>query len=61
MMAKATSRGGPRAVGRWAGIGCAAAFGAVIFLALLPHLGVVLVAFSRDWYGIDPAAELDAG
>ncbi len=23
----------------------------VIFLAMLPHLGVVLVAFSRDWYG----------
>lgn len=51
MMAKATSRGGPRAASRWAGIGCAAAFGGVIFLALLPHLGVVLVAFSRDWYG----------
>jgi iron(III) transport system permease protein len=51
MMAKATSRGGPREVGRWAGWGCAAAFGLVIFLALLPHLGVVLVAFSGDWYG----------
>lgn len=51
MMAKATSRGGPRAVSRWVGAGCAAAFGGVIFLALLPHFGVVLVAFSRDWYG----------
>lgn len=51
MMAKATSRGGPRAAGGWVGAGCAAAFGFVIFLALLPHLGVVLVAFSRDWYG----------
>ena len=51
MMAKATSRGGPRALGRWAGVGVAAAFAVVIFLALLPHAGVVLVAFSRDWYG----------
>ncbi len=51
MMAKATSQGGPRAVSRGAGRACAAAFGAVIFLAMLPHLGVVLTAFSRDWYG----------
>ena len=51
MMAKATSRGGPRTVSLWAGLGCAAAFTLVIFLALLPHAGVVLVAFSRDWYG----------
>ena len=51
MMAKATSQGGARTVGRGAGIACAAAFAGVIFLALLPHLGVVLVAFSKDWYG----------
>ncbi len=51
MMAKATSRGGPRELSRWAGVTCAAAFAAVIFLALLPHVGVILVAFSRDWYG----------
>ncbi len=50
MMAKATSRGGPRAAGGWAAAGCVAAFGAVIFLALLPHVGVVLVSFSGDWY-----------
>jgi iron(III) transport system permease protein len=51
MMAKATSQGGPRAIsplGSWL---CAAAFAVVTFLAVLPHLGVVLVAFSRDWYG----------
>ncbi len=51
MMAKATSRGGPRAVTGRAAALCAGAFGLVIFLALLPHVGVVLVAFSRDWYG----------
>ena len=51
MMAKATSRGGARAVSAAAGYACAAAFGVVIFLALLPHFGVVLVAFSKDWYG----------
>ena len=50
MMAKATSRGGPRqATGRAAWL-CMGAFGFVIFLAMLPHVGVVLVAFSRDWY-----------
>lgn len=51
MMAKATSRGGPRAVGGLAAVGCALAFAGVIFLALLPHLGVVFTAFSTDWYG----------
>ena len=50
MMAKATSRGGPRTLGIGAGAACAAAFGAVILLAMLPHVGVVLTAFSRDWY-----------
>ena len=30
---------------------CTAGFAAVAFVAILPHLGVILVAFSRDWYG----------
>lgn len=49
MMAKATSQGGPRDPGwcRWV---CTAAFAAVTILAILPHLGVLLVAFSTDWY-----------
>jgi len=50
MMAKATSQGGPRdpgPAGRWL---CAAAFSTVTLLAVLPHLGVVLVAFSTEWY-----------
>ena len=50
MMAKATSQGGPRdpgLAGRWL---CAAVFTAVTLLAVLPHLGVVLVAFSTEWY-----------
>jgi iron(III) transport system permease protein len=50
MMAKATSSGGPRALSPAAGWLCAAAFAGVVFLALLPHLGVIGVAFSRDWY-----------
>ena len=61
MMAKATSRGGPRRVTGRAAWLCAGAFGVVIFLAMLPHLGVVLVAFSRDWYGTILPDELDAG
>ena len=50
MMAKATSSGGPRALPAGKAWLCAALFGGVTFLAVLPHIGVVLVAFSRDWY-----------
>jgi iron(III) transport system permease protein len=51
MMAKATSLGGPRAISQLGGWLCAAAFAFVTFLAVLPHIGVIFVAFSRDWYG----------
>ncbi|MCX6956436.1 MAG: iron ABC transporter permease [Verrucomicrobia bacterium] len=51
MMAKATSSGGPRALPAAAAWACTALFAGVTFVAVLPHLGVVLVAFSRDWYG----------
>ncbi len=50
MMAKATSSGGPRRISRTRAWLCTVAFAGVIFLAILPHLGVVLVAFSDDWY-----------
>ena len=51
MMAKATNSGGPRPLPRAAAWACTALFAGVTFVAVLPHLGVVLVAFSRDWYG----------
>ncbi|MDP3073430.1 MAG: iron ABC transporter permease [Opitutaceae bacterium] len=51
MMAKATSSGGPRALPCGRAWLCTLLFSGVTFLAVLPHLGVVLVAFSRDWYG----------
>ncbi|MDD5199035.1 MAG: iron ABC transporter permease [Terrimicrobiaceae bacterium] len=51
MMAKATSQGGPRAIAPLPAWACTAFFACVTFLAVLPHIGVVLVAFSRDWYG----------
>lgn len=51
MMAKATSQGGPRPTSPLGGWLIAGFFAAVTVLAILPHLGVVLVAFSRDWYG----------
>jgi iron(III) transport system permease protein len=51
MMAKATSTGGPRALPGAKGWLCTAAFCAVTLVAILPHLGVVLIASSRDWYG----------
>ncbi len=50
MMAKATSSGGPRAIPAAQAWFCTALFAGVTFVAVLPHLGVLLVAFSSDWY-----------
>ncbi len=50
MMAKATSSGGPKDLPRARAWLCTGLFAAVTFIAVLPHLGVVLVAFSDDWY-----------
>ena len=50
MMAKATSQGGPRKTGWFVGWLCTSLFLIVAFLAILPHIGVVMVAFSSDWY-----------
>jgi iron(III) transport system permease protein len=50
MMAKATSLGGPRQIGWLGSLFCTAFFSGVTFLAVLPHIGVILVAFSSDWY-----------
>jgi iron(III) transport system permease protein len=49
-MAKATTAGGAREVSPLAGWCCALALGGVTFLALVPHLGVIFVSLSRDWY-----------
>lgn len=50
MMAKATTAGGARALSGSGGWVCAAFFAGITFLALLPHLGVVCVSFSGEWY-----------
>ena len=50
MMAKATSSGGPRALPRGAALACTALFAGVTFIAVLPHMGVILVSLSREWY-----------
>jgi len=50
MMAKATTSGGARRLPGARGWLCTAAFGLVTALAVLPHIGVVLVAFSTEWY-----------
>jgi iron(III) transport system permease protein len=50
MMAKATTAGGARALGKMPGWLCAAFFGGVTLLALLPHCGVIAVSFSEQWY-----------
>ena len=50
MLAKATSAGGPRPLPAARAWLCTAFFAAVTAVAILPHLGVVLVACSSDWY-----------
>ncbi|MFY8216371.1 MAG: ABC transporter permease [Chthoniobacterales bacterium] len=50
MMPKATSLGGPRALRPLPAILCTLAFTVVTLIAVLPHIGVILVAFSSDWY-----------
>lgn len=50
MMAKATTSGGaqrPSPLKAWL---CTALFAGITFVAVLPHIGVILVAFSQDWY-----------
>jgi iron(III) transport system permease protein len=50
MMAKATAGGGARALPGPQAWLCTLAFCAVTLVAILPHLGVVLIASSKDWY-----------
>lgn len=50
MLGKATSLGGPRPASPLMALFCTAFFATITFLAVLPHLGVILVAFSKDWY-----------
>lgn len=51
MMAKATSSGGARELPLFRRLLCTLVFAGVITIAILPHAGVILVAFSNDWYG----------
>ncbi len=50
MMPKATSAGGPREAPPLTAILCIGAFLAVTLVATIPHLGVILVSFAREWY-----------
>ncbi|HEU5080868.1 MAG TPA: iron ABC transporter permease [Opitutaceae bacterium] len=50
MMAKATSSASARKLSPLRGLICTALFSGVTLLAVLPHVGVLLVAFSKDWY-----------
>jgi iron(III) transport system permease protein len=58
MMAKATHAAAPKKTRALGSVLCAGAFLAVTLVAILPHLGVVLVSFSRDWYGTVIPADL---
>ncbi len=48
--AKATTGSGARQLGGWKAALCTLLFVVVTFIALLPHLGVILVSFAGDWY-----------
>lgn len=50
MMAKATHSGGPRKPSFLVAMLCLGIFALVTFWALLPHMGVLFIAFSSDWY-----------
>lgn len=50
MMPKATSLGGPKPLAMLPALACTMFFSFITFLAVLPHIGVILVAFSSDWY-----------
>lgn len=50
MMAKATHSGGPKKPSTATGLLCLCLFSFVTLWALLPHLGVLFIAFSSDWY-----------
>ena len=51
MMAKATHGSAARPLPPLRAWLCTGVFATLIFVAVLPHLGVILVAFSQDWYG----------
>jgi iron(III) transport system permease protein len=56
MMAKASHAGGARPLPLGRALLCTALFGGVTALAVLPHVGVVLMAFATDWYaGVLPS------
>ncbi|MDX2109539.1 MAG: iron ABC transporter permease [Verrucomicrobiota bacterium] len=50
MMAKAGHAGGPKKPKAWLATVCFLSFLGISLLALLPHLGVILISFSSDWF-----------
>ena len=47
---KGSAYSGARAAGPATGAACTGFFGLVTLVSLLPHLGVALISFSKDWY-----------
>lgn len=48
--AKATTASNARRIAGWRAALCVGLFSAVTVVALLPHIGVILVSFGGDWY-----------
>ena len=51
MMSKATLRSGARPTSKFKALIGTSLFTGIVVIALLPHLGVLLVSFANDWYG----------
>jgi iron(III) transport system permease protein len=61
MAGRATVGRAPRRVSGVKGWACAGLFGAVVGVALLPHVAVVVMSFAKDWYGTVLPAEWTLG
>lgn len=50
MLAKASHASGAKQLGWWGKLVCTGLFTMVTAIALLPHIGVILISFAGDWY-----------
>lgn len=50
MLSKASHASGAKSLGVWGQLFCTGLFTLVSAIALLPHIGVVLISFAGDWY-----------
>jgi len=61
MTARATGASSARRLPWWQGLSVSLLFAAVLGFAVLPHIGVILVASSHDWYATVVPSQLTLG